>query len=150
MMRLFHNTLRWKGDTHCSKPCNMYLALILLFWEALHDYIFIPTDFRTLKWATCVVLEQIWNGNKNNCIATQNFSPVALGEGIAVISAKTGPYFICHIFPMSHLLGFPNHVLDLPLEGRKTINPGPETPIFYDSNWPEWFLSLQGQLSMLP
>ena len=31
---------------------------------------------------------------------------------------------------MCFLLGFPNQVLDLPLEGRQTIIPGPETPIF--------------------
>ena len=51
---------------------------------------------------------------------------------------------------MRLLLGFPNHVSDLPLERRQTIIPGPETPNSYDSNWPESFLSLQGQLSMLP
>ena len=35
--------------------------------------------------------------------------------------------------PMRLLLGFPNHVLDLPLEGRQTVIPGPETPV-YDIN----------------
>ena len=56
------------------------------------------------------------------------------GAGIAVICAKTGAYFINKYSPMHLLLGFPNHVLDLPLEGRQTIIQGPETPVFYYSN----------------
>ena len=48
--------------------------------------------------------------------------PTYKGAGIAVIHAKTGSYFI-------------NKYSPLPLEGRKTIQPGPERPlIFYDSN----------------
>ena len=53
---------------------------------------------------------------------------------IAVIRAKQERFLFAKYSPMRLLLSFPNHVLDLPLEGRQTIIPEPETPVFYDSN----------------
>ena len=53
---------------------------------------------------------------------------------MAVIRAKLARILFAKYSPMRLLLGFPNHVLDLLLEGRQTIIPGPEDPISYDSN----------------
>ena len=55
-------------------------------------------------------------------------------EPTKIIHAKPGVYFIKALLTMHFLEGSPNQVLDLPLEGRQTIIPGPETPVFYDSN----------------
>ena len=51
-----------------------------------------------------------------------------------LFAQKLARILLRNIHPCIFLLGFPNQLLDLPLEERQTIIPGPETPGFYDLN----------------